>query len=274
MKKFLALYLTMILCLCSLSSCGLSLKHKHISDEKWSFNENVHWKDITCTWKMCKFEIAIYSHLDKNGDHICDDCGYEIPAHEHSYAEWQYDEYKHWREYICECDLEAEMNTHTNDDGDALCDVCGYDVGIKSDYILYCQYYYTNEYGSHTHTQISLDGIDVSVLVDISNALSYIDGDPGSSPTKIKYCIRHYDTDIDPFFVTGDEQYLDLSENFTNERADVTYSIDYVNSQIIRAYTTPQGMVEGYAKLSIEQLTAIKEAFRRVADALEPKNVE
>lgn len=189
--------------------------------------------------------------------------------HEHAYGEWQYDEYKHWREYTCGCEIEVEMDTHINDDGDALCDFCGYNVGVKADYVVYCQYYYTNEYGSHTHTQISLENIDVSILVDISNSLSYIEGDPGSSPTKIKYCIRHYDTDTDPFFVIGDEQYLDLSANFTNKHADVTYAIDYVNSQIIRVYTTPQGELEGYAKISAEQLDTIKDAFQSVADILE-----
>jgi len=192
--------------------------------------------------------------------------------HEHSYGEWQYDEYKHWREYTCGCELEAEMNTHANNDGDALCDICGYNVGVKKDYVVYCQYYYTNEYGSHTHTQISLDDVDVSILVEISNSSTYIKGDPGSSPTKIKYCIRHYDTDTDPFFVKGDEQYLDLGANFTSTRADVTYSIDYVNSQIVRQYTTPDGEVEEYARLSTEQLNAIKEAFQPVADILEPNN--
>ena len=189
---------------------------------------------------------------------------------EHTWGRWLHDEYKHWRDYTCGCGSEGEIDTHTNDDGDALCDICGYDVGVKSDYILYCQYYYTNEYGSHTHTQISLDGIDLSILVEISNSLTYIEGEPGSSPTKIIYCIRHYNTDTDSFFVTGDEQYLDLTNHFTNKRADVTYSIDYVNSQITRVFTTPEGEVKGYAKLTDEQLNAIKDAFQSVADILEP----
>ena len=192
-----------------------------------------------------------------------------LQLHEHTYGEWQYDEFKHWREYTCDCEFESEMDTHTNDDGNALCDVCGYNVGVKADYVIYCQYYYTNEYGSNTHMQIALDGLDVSVLVEISDSLTYVKGDPGSSPTKIQYCIRHYDTDTDSFFVTGDEQYLDLSENFTNERADVIYSIDYVNSQIVRKYTTLEGEVEEYAALSAEQLSAIKAAFQPVADRLD-----
>lgn len=198
-------------------------------------------------------------------------CDLSEKEHKHTYGAWQYDEYKHWREYACGCEHEAEMDTHTNNDGDALCDICGYHVGVKEDYVVYCQYYYTNEYGSHTHTQISLEDLDVSILVEISNSLSYTEGDPGSSPTKIMYCVRHYDTATDPFFVTGDEQYLDLSANFTNERADVTYSVDYVNSQITRTYTTPEGEVEGYAKLSAEQLNAIKTAFQSVANVLEPQ---
>lgn len=212
------------------------------------------------------------NHVDDNKDGICDVCSYVMAGHEHVYSDWQCDEFKHWREYICGCDHEGEMETHTNNDGDALCDVCGYNIGIKEDYVVYCQYYYTNEYGSHTHTQISLDDLDVSILVEISNSLIYTKGDSGSSPTKIEYCIRHYDTDIDSFFITGDEQYLDLSANFTNARADVIYSIDYVNSQIVRKYTTPEGEVEEYAELSTEQLNAIKDTFKPVADILDAKN--
>ena len=194
------------------------------------------------------------------------------PQHEHTYGDWECDEYKHWREYTCGCDLEAEMSTHTNDDGDALCDVCGYSVGVKEDYVVYCQYYYTNEYGSHTHTQISLEDLDVSILVEIANSLTYTKGDPGSSPTKIEYCIRHYDTNADAFFVTGEELYLDLTGNYTNERADVTYLVDYVNSQLLRVYTTPDGEIEEYAALSAEQLDAIKDAFQPVADILDSQN--
>ena len=199
----------------------------------------------------------------------CDNVG-----HEHTYGLWQHDEFKHWREYSCGCDLEEEIDTHTNNDGDALCDVCGYNVGFKKDKILYCSYYYTNEYGSNTVTQISLEDIDLSFLVELSNSLTYVAGDPGSSPAKIDYCIRHYDTDNDFFFVTGDEQYLDLTGNFTSERADVSYTVDYVNSQIVRVYSTPDGEVEEYAKLGAGQLDSIKAAFRPVADQLDSQNQE
>lgn len=192
--------------------------------------------------------------------------------HEHTYGEWQYDQYKHWRDYTCGCDLESEMNTHTNDDGNSLCDVCGYNVGVKSDHVLYCQYYYINEYGSNTHTQISLESIDTSILIEIANSLTYTENKPESFSTKIMYCVRHYDTETDPFFIMGNEQYLDLSAKFTNERADVTYSIDYVNSQIKRVYTTTEKEVTSYAELSPEQLNAIKDAFKPVSDALDSHN--
>ncbi len=188
--------------------------------------------------------------------------------HTHRYTEWEYDEYKHWRDYACGCELEGELDIHTNDDGDEFCDVCGYEVGIKTDYVLYCIYYYVNQYGSHTQAQIY--DIDLSILVEIANSKSFISGDPGSSPTKIQYSVRHYDTETDTFFITGNEQYLDITENYTNKHADVTYCIDYVNSRIVRTYTTPTGEVEGYADLEAEELDAIKEAFKPIADYLEP----
>lgn len=198
--------------------------------------------------------------------------GGSFKPHTHTYGEWECDEFKHWREYTCGCDLEAELGSHVNDDGDELCDVCGYDVGLKEDYLLYCLYFYVNEYGSHTQTQISLDEIDLSVLIEILDSLSYFYDYEGSSPTKIQYCVRHYDTETDEYFVTGKEQYLDLSGNLTNKHADVTYSIDYVNSLVTRRYTTANGKAESYATLTLEQLNAVKEAFKPVADILEPHN--
>ncbi|MBO7303951.1 MAG: hypothetical protein J6V09_01855 [Clostridia bacterium] len=188
--------------------------------------------------------------------------------HTHRYIEWEYDEYKHWRGYACGCDLEGELDIHINDDGDEFCDVCGYEVGIKTDYVLFCLYYYVNQYGSHTQTQIY--DIDLSVLVEIANSKTFISGDPGSSPTKIQYSIRHYNTETDSFFITGNEQYLDITEKYTNKHADATYYIDYVNSRITRMYTTLSGEVEEYASLEPEELYAIKEAFKPIADYLEP----
>ncbi|MBR2380960.1 MAG: hypothetical protein IKA84_00500 [Clostridia bacterium] len=77
MKKLLFLLLTFVIVL-SLASCDLSLKHEHIQDEKWSFNSEIHWKDVTCTWNMCKFDIVTYEHIDEDNDLFCDVCGYEM----------------------------------------------------------------------------------------------------------------------------------------------------------------------------------------------------
>lgn len=200
----------------------------------------------------------------------CDITNDILGGHNHTYREWDYDEFKHWREYTCGCNFEVELGTHTNEDGDEFCDICGCKVGFKSDYALCCQYYYTNEYGSNTHTQVSLDCLDFDVIVNLSTSLQYTDEKPASSRTKIEYCIRHYDTKTDPFLITGNEQYLNLSGNFTNEYADVTYFIDYVDLQIERCYTTPRGKMTEYAKLSSTQLDAVKETFREVANILEP----
>lgn len=195
--------------------------------------------------------------------------GNESKPHEHSYGEWECDEFRHWREYTCGCDLEGEIGVHTNYDGDEFCDVCGYNVGFNRDDVLFCQYNYINEYGSSTHAQIALDYLNLDDLVSLSVLNLYTNGDLVSFETKIWYCIRHYDIEKKSFFITGDEQYLSLSGKFTSEYADVTYYIDYVNSQIIRKYTTINEEICEYAQLSLEQLNSVKEIFRVVADRLD-----
>ena len=189
----------------------------------------------------------------------------------HSVSDYYSDKYKHWREYTCGCDIEVEMGIHKNDDGDTLCDICGYEVGLKEDKLVYCWYDYKDEYNSQKSISISLDEVDITILVDICNNLKFTKEKPEHFKTKLRYCIRHYDTQNDAFFVNGDEKYLTLTEEFTNEYADVLYTLDFTYSQVKQVYTTPTGEVTKYAKLSPEQLESIKAALKIVSDYFEPK---
>lgn len=76
-EKILSFTLVVFVILC-LASCEFSLKHEHIQDEKWSFNSEMHWKNVTCTWNMCKFDIVTEEHCDNDGNLFCDVCGYEM----------------------------------------------------------------------------------------------------------------------------------------------------------------------------------------------------
>lgn len=77
MKKLFAFLICAIMCVWFLTSCDFSLKHAHIADEEWSYNKWCHWKNVTCSWHMCKFDIVTYDHVDENDDGICDVCGFE-----------------------------------------------------------------------------------------------------------------------------------------------------------------------------------------------------
>ena len=76
MKKILRFSL-IILFMVILSSCN-SFKYEHIVDEHWSYNEEFHWKYITCSQDRCKIEFATYEHVDDDLNNICDICDYFI----------------------------------------------------------------------------------------------------------------------------------------------------------------------------------------------------
>lgn len=77
MKKLLALSLAILIIAICLASCEFSLLHDHIVDENWSYNEEMHWKNATCTWNKCKMDIVTYEHVDEDLNNTCDVCGYD-----------------------------------------------------------------------------------------------------------------------------------------------------------------------------------------------------
>ena len=139
MKKLLLSLLTVIFMMTCFASCA-NLIHKDIPDEEWSYNELQHWKDITCTWNMCKFDVVSYDHVDENSDRVCDVCEYQMPSLNFD-IKWITSETHHW--YEPEPDENGTVDTivygyeeHIDENSDRVCDVCEYqmpllNLGIK-----------------------------------------------------------------------------------------------------------------------------------------------
>ena len=211
-------------------------------------------------WLLC-FLLVLFTVLFSS-------CNYDC---KHSVSEYITNEYYHWREYTCGCEIDFKMELHQNDDGDTLCDVCGFEVGLKVDKLMYCWYDYKDQYNSQKSASISLDVVDLSALVDVCNELTFTSEIPKYFKTKLRYCIRHYDTENDSFFVNGDEEYLSLTQEYTNKYADVFYTLDFAYMQVKQEYSTPTSQITKYAKLSLEQFTTIKNAFEVISEYFEPK---
>ena len=89
------------------------LGHQHTYDEKWQFNENVHFKNTTCehVGHIEEAHIWLLDHTDDelNDHYICTECdATKVVPHEHTYNknEWHYEpnqggDMYHWRESTC-----------------------------------------------------------------------------------------------------------------------------------------------------------------------------
>ena len=74
MKKLLAALVCCGMCVALLVSCD-SFKHEHIIGE-WRYDENAHWRIVTCTWGKCDFNIKQEPHVNEDENNVCDVCGY------------------------------------------------------------------------------------------------------------------------------------------------------------------------------------------------------
>ena len=62
MKKLLAVFLCILLSAAVFTACDFPM-HEHIKGQ-WEFNASQHWQSVTCTWNICKINIASYDHID------------------------------------------------------------------------------------------------------------------------------------------------------------------------------------------------------------------
>lgn len=125
MKKLISLSLVLMVLIACLASCDFTLKHEHIQDEKWSYNEEQHWKNVTCTWNMCKFDIVTEEHIDNDGNGICDECGYAIKIGGAFEFEYVASEKGHCEHKVgTTCDGTCVKSPHEDNDNDFQCDYC------------------------------------------------------------------------------------------------------------------------------------------------------
>lgn len=142
------------------------------------------------------------------------------------------------------------------------------------DEIMYMTYYYRNEYNSPAMTGIDWKEHDLGILVDLANDLVFTETKPQFFKTKVQYCVRHYNNANDKtnsFFENGNEEYKALNGDFTNDYADVMYTLDMTYGHVKQEYTTAQSTVTQYGTLTDAQLTSVKQAFATITDAIEPK---
>ena len=62
----------------TLVSC--TSNHRH-NKREWKYSETEHWKVLVCDHKNCVVEQEVNDfgeHIDKDWDHSCDICGYEL----------------------------------------------------------------------------------------------------------------------------------------------------------------------------------------------------
>lgn len=133
MKKSIILLFVIVLAVVCLASCEFNLKHEHIQDEEWSFDVQMHYKNVHCTWNVCKTNVVSYEHVDEDGNLLCDVCGFEMSVASND-IEWLYSETHHWwvpEGYETVPAIVYGYGEHENFDADLFCDICGYDLSVN-----------------------------------------------------------------------------------------------------------------------------------------------
>ena len=108
-----------------------------------SYDDSEHRRSKSCSCGYSGYDYEEHEHstvagvVPKDGEqhtvtYACD-CGHTIEdteAHNLEYDNWSaYSEYKHFREFYCDCGfIDNEYTDHYDDDGDGYCDVCDYRV--------------------------------------------------------------------------------------------------------------------------------------------------
>lgn len=157
MKKSIILLIVIVLAVVCLASCEFNLKHEHIQDEEWSVDAQMHYKNVHCTWNVCKTNVVSYEHVDEDGNLLCDVCGFEMSVALND-IEWLYSETHHW--WVPEgYEVPAIVygyGEHENYDADLFCDVCGYDMSNRT---TPTNHFIRNQAGAEWLCQITADDI-------------------------------------------------------------------------------------------------------------------
>ncbi len=107
--------------------CGYDYGHTHTYSDKWTYNDDYHWHDVTCEHTIpVKDKNA---HTDTDGDKICDECGYQ-PPHIHAFdtSAWVSDSTGHWYASTCGHDVRKDEAAHEGYEESGICHVCDFVV--------------------------------------------------------------------------------------------------------------------------------------------------
>ena len=105
-------------------ACGYEMPAKTCTQPfEWVGYEEGHVMRMLCD--CCEAPDVIEPHEDKNGDLVCDLCGYVLPEHKHSYSYYK-DEITHGWSYTCGCLTPPNVAMHADGNRDGKCDVCDY----------------------------------------------------------------------------------------------------------------------------------------------------
>lgn len=138
----------------------------------------------------------------------------------------------------------------------------------KADKMIYLWYHYIDQYGSSTYDGIALDAVDCSILIRVAKEATFTTEEKKDTPTKLRFCIRHFNNGENDFFADPNTEYVDLAGKTTNDHADVKYTVSYGSESIVMEYETPEGTVCRYASLSQEIIQELTEYFAEVEEAL------
>ena len=124
-KNFWILMLVLALSVSVLSSCVKECNHT-FSDE-WYSDAEYHWHPATCEHTEEHKDFG--THVDEEGDGICDVCSLEV-GHDHTFAsEWSIDDTHHWKQATCtHTNQKKDNELHADEDLDTKCDTCGHHV--------------------------------------------------------------------------------------------------------------------------------------------------
>lgn len=136
MKKGMILLMALVLCMVALSACDqggtTEETHVHTFADEWRYDATAHWHTATCEHVD---EVADKgTHEDKDGNDICDICGY-IADHTHTYEDtWTLGEDTHYYKSACGHNVKKDEAKHVDENNDGACDVCTYNGGHEHTY--------------------------------------------------------------------------------------------------------------------------------------------
>ncbi len=173
MKRICIILICLVCALTLLVACDgggkdKETEHTHTFDPNWASDESDHWHPSTCDHVDEVSEKA--SHVDEDGNDVCDVCGYR-QKHTHTYeTKWTQGESTHYYKNTCgHDDLEKyrkDEAPHADESNDGVCDVCAYDYGHTHTYAEVL----TKTEGGHWHAPTCGHDVPGTELADHADA--------------------------------------------------------------------------------------------------------